>query len=79
MDDLTPQRSEGINPLSIGFLAGLLFGLVALLLGLPKALLVLGCGVLGLLIGAGLQAIQLADLDLRGAAQTLLRRPKDGL
>ena len=79
MDDLTPRSAQRLNPLSIGFLAGVLFGLLALLLGLPKALLVLGCGVLGLLIGAGLQAIQVADLDLRGAAQTLLRRPKDEL
>ncbi|MFH1468385.1 MAG: hypothetical protein ABIO70_28610 [Pseudomonadota bacterium] len=62
------------GPVARGFLLGLLFGLLALLVGLSSALLVLGAGAAGALIGLAWSALQRLHLDYREAFASLLRK-----
>lgn len=57
-----------------GFIAGVTFGLLALVVDLPSSLAVLGAGLLGAAVGAGISMVKNLDLDLAEAVQALLKR-----
>lgn len=62
------------GPVAWGFLIGVLFGLLALLVGIPSALLVAGTGAAGALAGLVFGALRHLGLDYREAFVALIRK-----
>lgn len=79
VDTTTPRSFLGrpaFGPVARGFLIGALFGLLALLVGLPSTLLVAGTGAAGALAGLAWSALRHLGLDHRAAIVALLQNKK---
>ncbi len=57
-----------------GFLVGVIFGLLALVVDLPSSLAVLGAGLLGALLGAAWSGVKGMNLDVSKAMRVLIDR-----